>query len=441
MRLEGAHDSRAVNRRARGAETRRPRASGGLCRAWGSLLQGLPPNPMAHGPRDCPRGRSRSVSTRTDSWAYGCKPLLILRNPYTTQTHAAQLKLPAQSTPTPCAKPKQLCIRCLKSLLRLRKANCARNEPLHRDLRGSGEVPVFTENATMAALEEAAARLANVSLTDDAAAAPPALAPPQAPPPLGAALQTQPQAPPPPPPFGAVPLEPPAAPLPPTTPALGRPRSASTASAISELTATPATQAPPSTARRTPGARRSTASPAFSPAFSTMSVRGEIRVPNRRSTFGSTTSSLRSSGSHPWTAAAAAAARRGQEEAFRREANEANIIRADEATTTMTIRPDSPPQRRSLLMDTLTRQLRREQRDSGATRSVGREAPPPSGDGLGASPATPAPGARRRRAAPPSDVTNTTARRRPTSKAGKKPAPALARRGRAKDQPSMLGFR
>ena len=307
-------------------------------------------------------------------------------------------------------------------------------------------MPVFTENATMAALEEAAARLANVQLTDDAAAAPPALAQPQAPPPLGAALQTQPQAPPPPPLLGAAlqtqPLAPPAAPLPPTTPALGRPRSASTASAISELTATPATQAPPSTARRTPGARRSMASPAFSPAFSTMSVRGEIRVPNRRSTFGSTTSSLRSSGSHPWTAAAAAAARRGQEEAFRREANEANIIRADEATTTMTIRPDSPPQRRSLLMDTLTRQLRREQRDSGATRSVGREAPPPSGDGLGASPATPAPGARRRRAAaPPSDVTNTTARRRPTSKAGKKPTPALARRGRAKDQPSMLGFR
>ena len=236
----------------------------------------------------------------------------------------------------------------------------------------------------MAALEEAAARLANVSLTDDAAAAPPALAQPQAPPPLGAALQTQPQAPPPPPLLGAAlqtqPLAPPAAPLPPTTPALGRPRSASTASAISELTATPATQAPPSTARRTPGGRRSTASPAFSPAFSTMSVRGEIRVPNRRSTFGSTTSSLRSSGSHPWTAAAAAAARRGQEEAFRREANEANIIRADEATTTMTIRPDSPPQRRSLLMDTLTRQLRREQRDSGATRSVGREAPPLPGE-------------------------------------------------------------
>ena len=154
-------------------------------------------------------------------------------------------------------------------------------------------MPVFTDHATMAALEEAAARLANVQLTDDAAAAPPALAQPQAPPPLGAALQqTQ-------------PLAPPAAPLPPTTPALGRPRSASTASAISELTATPATQAPPSTARRTPGARRSTASPAFSPAFSTMSVRGEIRVPNRRSTFGSTTSSLRSSGSHPWTAAAA----------------------------------------------------------------------------------------------------------------------------------------
>ena len=38
MRLEGAHDSRAVNRRARGAETGRPRASGVLCRAWGSVL-------------------------------------------------------------------------------------------------------------------------------------------------------------------------------------------------------------------------------------------------------------------------------------------------------------------------------------------------------------------------------------------------------------------
>ena len=64
-------------------------------------------------------------------------------------------------------------------------------------------MPVFTDHATMAALEEAAARLANVQLTDDAAAAPTALAPPQAPPPLGSALQTQPQAPPPPPLLGA----------------------------------------------------------------------------------------------------------------------------------------------------------------------------------------------------------------------------------------------
>ena len=65
MRLEGAHDSRAVNRRARGAETRRPRASGGLCRAWGSLLQGLPPNPMAHGPRE--RLPARSIQIGLDA--------------------------------------------------------------------------------------------------------------------------------------------------------------------------------------------------------------------------------------------------------------------------------------------------------------------------------------------------------------------------------------
>ena len=94
MRLEGAHDSRAVNRRARGAETRRPRASGGLCRAWGSLLQGLPPNPMAHGPRACPRGRSRFVSTRTDSWAYGCKPLLIFAQPVPNSRRPTQTACP-----------------------------------------------------------------------------------------------------------------------------------------------------------------------------------------------------------------------------------------------------------------------------------------------------------------------------------------------------------
>ena len=97
MRLEGAHDSRAVNRRARGAETGRPRASGGLCRAWGSLLQGLPPNPMAHGPRDCPRGRSRFVATRTDSWAYGYGALLTFAQPDTkiAKTRGATTKLPA----------------------------------------------------------------------------------------------------------------------------------------------------------------------------------------------------------------------------------------------------------------------------------------------------------------------------------------------------------
>ena len=95
MRLEGAHDSRAVNRRARGAETRRPRASGGLCRAWGSLF--ARPASKPHGPRDCPRGRSRFVATRTDSWAYGYGALLTFAQPDTkiAKTRGATTKLPA----------------------------------------------------------------------------------------------------------------------------------------------------------------------------------------------------------------------------------------------------------------------------------------------------------------------------------------------------------
>ena len=273
-----------------------------------------------------------------------------------------------------------------------------------------------------ALLEEAEAQMAQITLNDMPQVPPPPL---NDSPPLNNALQA-----------------------PPTTPALGRLRSESAGSAISELTATPATQAPMSTARRTPG-RRSTASPAFSPAFSTMSVRGELRVPQRRSLMSTSTSSLRSV-SHPWTAAAAAAARRGQEEAFRRESNEANVMDQPAplvpqafqhlpAAQPTTICADSPPQRRSLLMDTLTRQLRREQRDSGATRSVGREAPPAFGDSIGSVQTTPARSARRR-AAPPSDVTNTGARAA-APKAGAKAAPPLARRGRKKDQPSMLAFR
>ena len=93
MRLEGAHDSRAVNRRARGAEEGRPRASGGLCRAWGSLLQGLPPNPMvaraparAVDPDSSRRARTRGLMDTSH--------LLILRNPCTICNHQAATKLP-----------------------------------------------------------------------------------------------------------------------------------------------------------------------------------------------------------------------------------------------------------------------------------------------------------------------------------------------------------
>ena len=38
-------------RRARGAETGRPLASGGCAARGAAFLQGLPPNPMARGPR------------------------------------------------------------------------------------------------------------------------------------------------------------------------------------------------------------------------------------------------------------------------------------------------------------------------------------------------------------------------------------------------------
>ena len=81
MRLEGAHDSRAVNRRARGAETRRPRASGGLCRAWGSVLF-CKAACLLPGPRPWP---ARSIQIRLD--AHGLvglwmQALGFLRNPY-----------------------------------------------------------------------------------------------------------------------------------------------------------------------------------------------------------------------------------------------------------------------------------------------------------------------------------------------------------------------
>ena len=104
MLLAGAHDSRVVNRRARGAETGRPRASRGLCRAWGSLLQGLPPNPWP--------ARTRWEQNRRDtSHAHG---LVGLRMPplvdFCCANHAPQKK---KSKPRPsitaCARAYRPC--------------------------------------------------------------------------------------------------------------------------------------------------------------------------------------------------------------------------------------------------------------------------------------------------------------------------------------------
>ena len=91
MLLDGAHDSRAGYRRARGAETGRPRER------WSAVPRvGQPfarPASKPHGPpRDCPRGRSRFVSTRTDSSAYGYEPLADFAQP--VQTSKTQLRHP-----------------------------------------------------------------------------------------------------------------------------------------------------------------------------------------------------------------------------------------------------------------------------------------------------------------------------------------------------------
>ena len=123
MLLAGAHDSRVVNRRARGAETGRPRASRGLCRAWGSLLQGLPPNPWP--------ARTRWEQNRRDtSHAHG---LVGLRMPplvdFCCANHATPKKKKANRVhllrpvlaPTGRAKPKIPCTLSKYSLLQLGK--------------------------------------------------------------------------------------------------------------------------------------------------------------------------------------------------------------------------------------------------------------------------------------------------------------------------------
>ena len=306
-------------------------------------------------------------------------------------------------------------------------------------------MPVFTDHATMAALEEAAARLANVQLTDDAAAAPPALAPPQAPPPLGAALQTQPQA--------------PAAAAARRRAPNATPGTTSGAAAADDARARPAAQRVDGLGhQRAHGDARDAsaavdgAAHARRPAVDGVAgllagLQHHVRA--RRDPRAEPPVDLRQhdvfikkqrlaplDGGRRGRRAARpggglpARGERGEHHPRRRGDDDDDDPPGLAAAAAVAAHghADAAAAARAAR---LGRDAVRRPRGAAAVRH-----------GLGASPATPAPGARRRRAAaPPSDVTNTTARRRPTSKAGKKPAPALARRGRAKDQPSMLGFR
>ena len=126
MLLAGAHGSRAVNRRALGAETGRPRASGGLCRAWGSVLFCKACLPASQAQDHGPRGRSRCVATRTDSSAYGYEPLADFAQPVQTSKISCAIQTACPIYAYRPRQTKQLYIRCLKSLLRLRSAETAR---------------------------------------------------------------------------------------------------------------------------------------------------------------------------------------------------------------------------------------------------------------------------------------------------------------------------
>ena len=81
--------------------------------------------------------------------------VLFLRNPHKSKNYCRDQ--------TACLiyayRPRQaiqLSVRCRITVRQLSTRNCARNDARYIDNEASAEVPVFTETATMAALEEAA---------------------------------------------------------------------------------------------------------------------------------------------------------------------------------------------------------------------------------------------------------------------------------------------
>lgn len=209
---------------------------------------------------------------------------------------------------------------------------------------------------------------------------------------------------------------------------------------VSPLTATPSTL-PPSTGRRTPRGRGQPrrASAAFSPAFSSMSVRGELAMGGRGDAGGRSSNSTGRRGSGGSAAdGASAAVSRGAASARSSADSAANRGAASPATPA-----SDGGSRRSApsLRECLASALDAERNEQlGGTRGIGREAAPSGATARDARAAK-----RNTRKQPPSDVTNRdrdrplAAKKKPAAAAAA-PSPRSARR-RAKAPSAILSMR